>query len=209
MESTTQFSTQVGSALKKTLLLIGLFFLYQIIQLPSLIGFSMFTKASGTKMLMWIAVAVFGVLAVCGFIWLCYRTYKRLPPVRRYWAPSNHPVKVFSLYVMTWFLFEVLYIGFRYVMSPTRQSTGTPANQTHLNQMFGQVPVFAVLLTIFIAPVIEELIFRGILMRLLFADQSTSKKVMTSIIVSSLLFALLHASPTNLAFIQYLFCAAL
>ena len=66
------------------------------------------------------------------------------------------------------------------------------ANQQTVSQLTLAQPVFGFFMVVVFAPLTEELIFRGVLARYLFPKQDNSKQTALFLLVSSILFALIH-----------------
>ena len=64
-------------------------------------------------------------------------------------------------------------------------------------------PLFSFFAVVIFAPLTEELIFRGMLARYLFPNQDNSKQTLIFLLVSSLLFALVHFPGTPQQFLVY------
>lgn len=70
------------------------------------------------------------------------------------------------------------------------------ANEEAINQSLGTSPVVMLMIVIVLGPVVEELLFRGLLMNLAFAERNRATQTF-NLILSSVSFALVHV-PTNL-----------
>lgn len=64
-------------------------------------------------------------------------------------------------------------------------------------------PLFSFFAVVIFAPLTEELIFRGMLARHLFPKQENSKQTLLFLLVSSVLFALIHSPGTLQQFLVY------
>ena len=64
-------------------------------------------------------------------------------------------------------------------------------------------PFFSFFAVVIFAPLTEELIFRGMLARYLFPKQDNSKQTLLFLLVSSVLFALIHSPGTLQQFLVY------
>ena len=65
-------------------------------------------------------------------------------------------------------------------------------SQQIVSQLTVEQPAFGFFMVVVFAPLTEELIFRGMLARYLFPKQDNSKQTLIFLLVSSLLFALIH-----------------
>ena len=76
-------------------------------------------------------------------------------------------------------------------------------NQQIVSQLTVAQPVFGFFMVVVFAPLTEELIFRGMLARYLFPKQNNSKQTALFLLVSSVLFALIHFPGTLQQFFVY------
>ena len=76
-------------------------------------------------------------------------------------------------------------------------------NQQIASQLTVAQPVFGFFMVVVFAPLTEELIFRGILARYLFPKQNNSKQTALFLLVSSVLFALIHFPGSLQQFLVY------
>ncbi|NJI63819.1 CPBP family intramembrane glutamic endopeptidase [Staphylococcus epidermidis] len=103
---------------------------------------------------------------------------------------------LFSFKTLKWKELAIIIIGLLIIEIPTYLITtfsSTPDNQNGLNTIVDQSNLFIAIMTLGIfIPVIEECIFRGILIKVIF-----QKKQWLGTIFSVILFIIVH-SPTNL-----------
>ena len=76
-------------------------------------------------------------------------------------------------------------------------------NQQIVSQLTVAQPVFGFFMVVVFAPLTEELVFRGMLARYLFPKQNNSKQTALFLLVSSVLFALIHFPGTLQQFLVY------
>ena len=76
-------------------------------------------------------------------------------------------------------------------------------NQQTAEQLTHNQPLFAFFMIVFFAPLTEELTFRGMLARYVFPQQDNIKQTALFLLVSSLIFALVHFPGTPLQFLVY------
>ena len=76
-------------------------------------------------------------------------------------------------------------------------------NQQMLEQMTHNQPLFSFFMIVVFAPLTEELTFRGMLARYVFPQQDNIKQTALFLLVSSLIFALVHFPGTPLQFLVY------
>ena len=77
------------------------------------------------------------------------------------------------------------------------------ANQQIITELALRQPIFAFFLIVVFAPLTEELTFRGMLARFVFPHQDNIKQTALFLLVSSLIFALVHFPGTPLQFLVY------
>ena len=119
-------------------------------------------------------VALAGVYVYCVYKW-----YRK--------TPVSIAVSGFNRFIwlpaLVWFLSIV--VQFFLPNDPSvNQQTATDLTLTQ--------PLFSFFATVIFAPLTEELIFRGMLARYLFPKQDSSKQTLLFLLVSSLIFALIH-----------------
>ena len=76
-------------------------------------------------------------------------------------------------------------------------------SQQIVSQLTVEQPAFGFFMVVVFAPLTEELIFRGMLARYLFPKQNNSKQTLIFLLVSSLLFALIHFPGDVQQFLVY------
>ena len=77
------------------------------------------------------------------------------------------------------------------------------ANQKMVEELTHNQPLFSFFMVVVFAPLTEELTFRGMLARFLFPQQDNIKQTALFLLVSSLIFALVHFPGTPLQFLVY------
>ena len=77
------------------------------------------------------------------------------------------------------------------------------ANQQMVDQLAQEQPLFTFFMAVVFAPLTEELTFRGMLARFVFPQQDNIKQTAIFLLVSSLIFALVHFPGTPLQFLVY------
>ena len=113
------------------------------------------------------------------YVYYVYKWYRK--------TPVSIAVSGFNRFIwlpaLVWFLSIV--VQFFLPNDPSvNQQTATDLTLTQ--------PLFSFFATVIFAPLIEELIFRGMLARYLFPKQDSSKQTLLFLLVSSLIFALIH-----------------
>ena len=76
-------------------------------------------------------------------------------------------------------------------------------NQQAMEKLAQDQPLFTFFMAVVFAPLTEELTFRGMLARFVFPQQDNVKKTALFLLVSSLIFALVHFPGTPLQFLVY------
>ena len=76
-------------------------------------------------------------------------------------------------------------------------------NQQAINKLAQDQPLFTFFMAVVFAPLTEELTFRGMLARFVFPQQDNIKQTALFLLVSSLIFALVHFPGTPLQFLVY------
>ena len=77
------------------------------------------------------------------------------------------------------------------------------ANQQMVDQLAQEQPLFTFFMAVVFAPLTEELTFRGMLARFVFPQQDNVKKTALFLLVSTILFALVHFPTTPQQFLVY------
>ena len=77
------------------------------------------------------------------------------------------------------------------------------ANQKMVEELTHNQPLFSFFMVVVFAPLTEELTFRGMLARFVFPQQDNIKQTAIFLLVSSLIFALVHFPGTPLQFLVY------
>ena len=76
-------------------------------------------------------------------------------------------------------------------------------NQKMVEELTHNQPLFSFFMAVVFAPLTEELTFRGMLARFVFPQQDNVKQTALFLLVSSLIFALVHFPGTPLQFLVY------
>ena len=153
------------------LALLSFFFIYSFIQGLATASLALGASAYAVTLLY---VALAGV-----YVYYVYKWYRK--------TPVSIAVSGFNRFIwlpaLVWFLSIV--VQFFLPNDPSvNQQTATDLTLTQ--------PLFSFFATVIFAPLTEELIFRGMLARYLFPKQDSSKQTLLFLLVSSLIFALIH-----------------
>lgn len=79
----------------------------------------------------------------------------------------------------------------------------TSVNQQLVEELTHNQPLFSFFMVVVFAPLTEELTFRGMLARYVFPQQDNIKQTVLFLLVSSIIFALVHFPGTPLQFLVY------
>ena len=136
------------------------------------------------------AVTLLYVALAGVYVYYVYKWYRK--------TPVSIAVSGFNRFIwlpaLVWFLSIV--VQFFLPNDPSvNQQTATDLTLTQ--------PLFSFFATVIFAPLTEELIFRGMLARYLFPKQNNSKQTLIFLLVSSLLFALIHFPGDVQQFLVY------
>ena len=136
------------------------------------------------------AVTLLYVALAGVYVYYVYKWYRK--------TPVSIAVSGFNRFIwlpaLVWFLSIV--VQFFLPNDPSvNQQTATDLTLTQ--------PLFSFFATVIFAPLTEELIFRGMLARYLFPKQDSSKQTLLFLLVSSLIFALIHSPGTLQQFLVY------
>lgn len=102
-------------------------------------------------------------------------------------------------------LFVLVMYGLMYLIDllfSTFLDIGTPKNQEILEKMFRMTPITITMMTVVVAPIVEEVIFRGLFVSYFLKKESTLSKIVI-IITSSLVFGLIHEVTPSLSLLYY------
>ena len=136
------------------------------------------------------AVTLLYVALAGVYVYYVYKWYRK--------TPVSIAVSGFNRFIwlpaLVWFLSIV--VQFFLPNDPSvNQQTATDLTLTQ--------PLFSFFATVIFAPLTEELIFRGMLARYLFPKQDNSKQTLIFLLVSSVLFALIHFPGDMQQFLVY------
>lgn len=180
--------------LKKCLFIFLLFGMDQLVSIPQMIA--MYTHPNIALMTILVFVYVITAAAAIVFFFQFYR-YKLK---KNHSVYGNHRfnqsrIKFMVMMVVIWVVFLFLQTWYTNLVD-----SGTSQNQSIINQMFKNMPVWTFIDGVLIAPVMEELIFRGLFFEFFFRKDNPTVKVV-GIIVNGILFGGLH--DTSLSFPIY------
>ncbi|WP_395318650.1 CPBP family intramembrane glutamic endopeptidase [Fructilactobacillus frigidiflavus] len=180
--------------LKRTLVLIGLFFIVLIVQLPiqylALVKQISLAKLIGISL---IYLAGFGLA-----IWLAYKAYRSV------YTQTKHGLNKadWKLIGKALLFFYVVEIGLSILNALIYKQSGTENNEIILSLVKSN-PVILVLMSFtmtFCSPVLEELVFRGYLIKGFFPKF----KPLIPMLVSGAFFSIGHVSSNPISFLIYM-----
>lgn len=171
--------------------LIGLFILYQLTNMPEIIA----TREKGLSFEKILAAGVASLVLMGLLIWLMVVVYRNQKPIVTKLIPPKKPMLTLV------FLFMLIEIGNLLIDPLIKQ---TPENQAVLQKVFATSPITSAISMVLLAPVIEELLFRGLLYRWLFPRLRTWTAFILTLVLVSFLFAFAHTLSLNLALLAYL-----
>jgi membrane protease YdiL (CAAX protease family) len=102
-------------------------------------------------------------------------------------------------------LFVLVMYGIMYLIDllfSTFLDIGTPENQEILEEMFRMTPITIAMMTVVVAPIVEELIFRGLFTTYFMKNETVLSKIVI-VVTSSLVFGLAHEVTPSLSLLYY------
>ncbi len=102
-------------------------------------------------------------------------------------------------------LFVLVMYGIMYLIDllfSTFLDIGTPENQEILEEMFRMTPITIAMMTVVVAPIVEELIFRGLFTTYFMKNETALSKIVI-VVTSSLVFGLAHEVTPSLSLLYY------
>lgn len=180
--------------LKNCFYLFLLFLMDQIVSVPQIIA--MYTHPNVIILVLLVIVYAATATAVIIFLIQFYQHRLRV----NHSIYGNHRInrkrlKFMILMVVLWAVFLFLQTWY------TNQfGISTSENQSVINQLFKNMPVWTFIDGVVIAPIMEELIFRGLFFELFFRKNERATKVI-GVIVNGIMFGALH--DTGLSFPIY------
>lgn len=171
---------------KNILLILGLTILVSFTNFE--VFFNLSAQELGNQQFKWLVIdGVFAILIVS----LTYLIYKK---VRK----NDKDVSIKNKLLMT-LGFTLLAVGINYLYGLFIDTT---ANQNLVNEMRMQAPILAAFQVRLFAPIIEEMIWRGIFMNLFFMKNTAISKV-CQVFTSGLFFGFLHTYSINFELLLY------
>lgn len=171
---------------KNILLMLGLTILIGFTNFEAF--FNLSATELGNQQFKWLAIdSIFAILIVA----LTYLIYKK---VRK----KDNDVSIKNKLLMT-LGFTLLAVGINYLYGLFLDTT---TNQNLVNEMRMQAPILATFQVRLFAPVIEEIIWRGIFMNLFFVKDTFVSKFY-QVFFSGLIFGFLHTYSFNFELLIY------
>lgn len=148
----------------------------------------------------WRGAAISGpILAILGFGLLIWWLSRRFRSTRAGMTPPDDTRQPFTLDKLWGMLPGLLIMAAAQALSAYAVASGkmpVSANEQAINHTLGSSPTVMIMILIVLGPIVEELLFRGLLMNLAFADRNRATQAF-NLILSSVSFAIVHV-PTNL-----------
>lgn len=171
---------------KNILLILGLTILVSFTNFE--VFFNLSAQELGNQQFKWLVIdGVFAILIVS----LTYLIYKKV-------IKNDKDVSIKNKLLMT-LGFTLLAVGINYLYGLFIDTT---ANQNLVNEMRMQAPILAAFQVRLFAPIIEEMIWRGIFMNLFFMKNTAISKV-CQVFTSGLFFGFLHTYGINFELLLY------
>ena len=130
---------------------------------------------------------------VAGFVCIKYFAKADIPKAKKAFAENPSVLKKPSAYACMILAVPAMGLGLNYLFSSIGFTTMSESyKQTSEMQYAAAIPVALVVYGI-IAPIVEEIIFRGVI----YNRMKENNKMITAVIVSSLVFAVYHLNPVQ------------
>ena len=183
-------SNKILQVIKNILILIGLFIIDQIVSLPQIEAMKI--NHNVVAQIILVIIYVITTVAAITVFYTFYRHKLQENHSRFGITKPNLNVLWFMLMmVVVWYLFMILQ-GWLL----TKYHIDNSPNQKIINTMYHNLPWWTFIDGTLVAPVMEELIFRGIFFELFFRQDKTIIKVI-GVVVNGALFGLLHDTGIN------------
>lgn len=176
--------------------ILWLFLLYLVISIPPVFLMIMGNCEKNIRLeLFFGAIALIAYGLIIWWVASYYPKYRRWPVV----TMSNGKK---ALWVLGGLVIGRVLVSLFSWLNEVLAHQGEKANDMQINQIMNGNKIsvtFVVISLVFMAPVVEELIFRGLIMNLFFKDE----RFWWPIILSATLFSACHASTTIYSFLIY------
>ena len=177
--------------IQNILLMLWFFILYQI----ATTVFMVYTIFKWHDLAAYITLLVIGVIASAAVIYFTDDFYRKqgsvnIPVIKDHTFNYKLVVLIIALAAMT-------------ISTLLENFIPTSENQTIIAQMLAGDKVGMIISTVLVAPVVEELIFRGLLQKLFFKKMDSVKSVVIFVLVSGILFGFIHTFNFSLEIIPY------
>ncbi|WP_207233397.1 CPBP family intramembrane glutamic endopeptidase [Holzapfeliella floricola] len=104
--------------------------------------------------------------------------------------------------VMIIFIGAVIMLAFQFLVSLVLSGNQTSANEAGLNEIISKVNFLFPLFVMFVGPIVEEYIFRGLFFNLFFKKDTRLNNVV-GIFVNGVLFGLMHETSLSIYLVLY------
>jgi len=184
-------ANQFWTLLRHVGTIVGAFIVYQVGTIPLLMPAILKTSS----LVVTLVLGGIGVLLLALISWWLWSLYRRLPAIDTLLKRPQRPL-----------MWAVLLIGLMFLMNALMAfliPQNTP-NQATIDMASKSSPWLLALMIVIFSPIIEEFIFRGLMYRLLFPRLQTWGRLVVSILITALVFALAHNPALNLSLVVYL-----
>ncbi|MFD1417927.1 CPBP family intramembrane glutamic endopeptidase [Companilactobacillus keshanensis] len=169
----------------KGLIVIFYLFVYQLCTIPFIAGMAI-NNHIGYLVVTVISVSIFGL-----FLYALWKYFKK-----DFFFKTNITTNVHLELVI--FIVAIVVVGYFSGFFPESDNQKIVLDQLHGNT------INTILTTVFLGPVAEELIFRGLIAKLFFPKITDKRTAFWYILVSSLAFGLAHVTSFSLTVIPYI-----
>lgn len=179
---------------KKILWFVWIFFLYDLTMIPIIIPYLKKRLANNWwVVLISLVVGIIVSILLIRYIWKHFNgNFNPQVTFMKSWTGKQKIV----IYLIL--LFVIVVGGYFAGMLPTAD------NQTEIEKMFQKNPTSVMISTVFLSPIIEELIFRGAIQKLFFRKIETKWQMILYITLSTALFVWAHGPQFNLEMVPYI-----
>lgn len=192
-----------GNRIINILILIALII---IVSSPTMLAGAIIYSAVNSKDLwIFIIMVIIGIIWTIFIMWLFRWVYQK-----RSYEKMNQPFKLKDILInILWFIIIRIIVSIFTIIMQNTYNDSISKNDKILMKQIEQLQhlsissvislLFFLIMIIFIAPYLEELLFRGIFKEMLFKKST----FLLPLIISSIIFGALHASTNWISFLMY------
>ncbi|GAB6092887.1 CPBP family intramembrane glutamic endopeptidase [Furfurilactobacillus curtus] len=166
--------------------MLGLYLLEQLAIAPTYLPTLLKLSSWPAQLGIWIITTV-----LCGLVfWLLWRLYQHGLAHRQpsYFRPRPTRPRQWLIFALMLVVLSAL------IISQELIHTSSSENQKAVEQLFNGTPWLTSYLAVFIGPVLEEMIFRGLFFNYFFMKLTTPWVKVLGVVINGLLFAQIHTS---------------